>query len=212
VKLLLIRHSEPDPGRDALDPPLTGNGRHLAAATGRWLAGEAIARVYSSPSRRARETAALIASSVGAPVVERDGLVEFGDGQEYVTVDELRRAGDARWVAMAAGDLAVFGTAAETFRAEVSAAIGAIIDAHPGQTVAVVAHAGVINAYLGHMLEIERLLWVELDYAAICRVAVSRNGVRSVLALNERPHACGLSSSQSQLTAPFIAPLPGGSS
>jgi probable phosphoglycerate mutase len=207
VKLLLIRHSEPDPGRDVLDPPLTDHGRRLAAATGQWLAGEGIACVYSSSTRRALETAALIAGSVGAPVVQRDGLAEFGAGQEYVPVEELRRTGDARWTAMAAGDLAVFGTDAETFRAEVSAAVGAIANAHPGQTVAVVAHAGVINAYLGDMLDIDRLLWVELDYAAICRVAVSRSGVRSVLALNERPHDCGLPSDSLLAT-----PLPGGSS
>jgi probable phosphoglycerate mutase len=207
VKLLLIRHSQPDPGRDVLDPPLTDHGLRLAAATGQWLAGEGIACVYSSSSRRALETAALIAGSVGAPVVQRDGLAEFGAGQEYVPVEELRRTGDARWTAMAAGDLAVFGTDAGTFRAEVSAAVGAIADAHPGQTVAVVAHAGVINAYLGDMLDIDRLLWVELDYAAICRVAVSRSGVRSVLALNERPHGCGLPSN-----ALLATPLPGGSS
>jgi broad specificity phosphatase PhoE len=207
VKLLLIRHSEPDPGRDVLDPPLTDHGRRRAAATGQWLAGEGIACVYSSSTRRALETAALIAGSVGASVVQRDGLAEFGAGQEYVPVEELRRTGDARWTAMAAGDLAVFGTDAETFRADVSAAVGAIANAHPGQTVAVVAHAGVINAYLGDMLDIDRLLWVELDYAAICRVAVSRSGIRSVLALNERPHDCGLAS-DSVLTTP----LPGGSS
>lgn len=194
MKLVLIRHSEPDPGRDAFDPPLTETGRHLAAATGQWLVGEDITAVYSSSSRRARETAELIAAQIGAPVVERDGLTEFNADQEYVTVDELRRSADARWAAMAAGDLAVFGTDTETFRAEVSAAIGAIVDAHPGETVAVVAHAGVINAYLGGMLEIDRLLWVELDYAGISRVAVSRGGVRSVLSLNERPHACGLPS------------------
>ena len=208
MKLLLIRHSEPDPGRDTLDPPLTEHGRRMAAETGQWLAGEGIAAVYSSTSRRALETAELIAESAGAPVVKRGGLAEFGDGQEYVTVDELRRNGDGRWAAMAAGDLALFGTDADTFRAEVSAAIGAIVDAHPGETVAVVAHAGVINAYLGGMLEIDRLLWVELDYAAICRVAISRQGVRSVLALNERPHSCGLPSSDSLLSIR----LPGGTS
>ncbi|HTC80569.1 MAG TPA: histidine phosphatase family protein [Acidimicrobiia bacterium] len=207
MKLVLIRHSEPDPERDAVDPPLTETGRELASATGQWLAGEGIATVYSSSTRRARETAELVAAAIGAPVVERGGLAEFGTGQEYVPVDELRRTADARWTAMAAGNLAVFGTDAETFRAEVSAAIGAIVDAHPGETVAVVAHAGVINAYLGGMLDIDRLLWVELDYAGISRVAVSRGGVRSVLSLNERPHRCGLPS-DSVLTTP----LPGGSS
>lgn len=207
MKLLLIRHSEPDPGRDTLDPPLTEHGRRIAADTGQWLAGEGIAAVYSSTSRRARQTAEVIAQFNGAPVIERDGLTEFSNGQEYVTIDELRETGDARWTAMAAGDLEVFGTDTETFRAEVSAAIGAIVDAHPGETVAVVTHAGVINAFLGGMLEIDRLLWVELDYAAICRVAISRRGVRSVLALNERPHSCGLPSSDSLLSIR----LPGGS-
>jgi len=62
--------------------------------------------------------------------------------------------------------------------------------------------------YLGGMLEIDRLLWVELDYAAICRVAISRGGVRSVLALNERPHSCGLPSSDSLLSIR----MPGGTS
>src|SRR5437870_1835986 len=107
MKLLLIRHSEPDPGRDAFDPPLTETGRRLAAATGDWLAGEDITTVYSSAARRARQTAELIAERIGAPVVEREGLAEFGAGHEYVLVDELRRTDDARWTAMAAGDLAV---------------------------------------------------------------------------------------------------------
>jgi broad specificity phosphatase PhoE len=218
LKLLLIRHSEPDPERDAFDPPLTETGRQLATATGHWLAGEGITTVYSSSTRRARETAELIAERIDAPVVEREGLAEFGAGYEYVPVDELRRTDDVRWTAMATGDLAVFGTDAETFRAGVSAAIGAIVDAHPGETVAVVAHAGVINAYLGGMLEIDRLLWVELDYAAISRVAISRAGVRSVLSLNERPHGCDLPSSGQSVAAAdppdslLTMPLPGGSS
>src|SRR5207237_5351235 len=82
VKLLLIRHSEPDPGRDALDPPLTERGRQLATDTGRWLAGEEITVVYSSTTRRALETAALIAESADAPVIQREGLAEFADGHE----------------------------------------------------------------------------------------------------------------------------------
>lgn len=194
MKLLLIRHSEPHPERDAFDPPLTEEGRHLAADTAEWLADEGIATVYSSSSLRALETAALIAERAGAPLVVGEELVEFGDGYEYVSVDELRRTDDARWAAMAAGDLTPWGTDAGTFRAGVTAAIEAIVDAHPGDTVAVVTHAGVINAYLGGVLGIDRFLWVELDYAAICRLAVSRGGVRSVLSLNERPHGCGLPS------------------
>lgn len=194
MKLLLIRHSEPHSQPDAVDPPLTEEGHRLAARTADWLAGEGITTVYSSSTRRALETAEVLAERTGAPLVVQDGLVEFGGGYEYVPVHELRRTDDARWAAMAAGDLTVYGTDAETFRAGVTAAIEAIVDAHPGDTVAVVTHAGVINAYLGGVLGIDRLLWVELNYAAICRLAVSRAGVRSVLSLNEQPHGCGLPS------------------
>jgi 2,3-bisphosphoglycerate-dependent phosphoglycerate mutase len=200
VKLLLIRHSEPDPKRDTLDPPLSDEGRSLAADTAEWLVGEGVSIVYSSDTRRARETAEVIAARVGAPLVVEDGLAEFGGGYEYVPVDELRRTDDARWAAMAAGDLTVYGTDADTFRAGVSAALETIVAAHPGDTVAVVCHAGVINAYLGGVLGIDRLLWVELNYASISRLAVSRSGVRSLVSLNEQPHGCGLPSSDQAIS------------
>jgi len=222
VNLLLIRHSEPDPERDAVDPPLSDEGRRLAANTGEWLVGEGASIVYSSGTRRARETAEVIAARVGAPLVVEDGLAEFGGGYEYVPVDELRRTDDARWAAMAAGDLTVYGTDADTFRAGVTAAMEAIIAVHPGETVAVVSHAGAINAYLGGMLGIERLLWVELSYAAVSRLAVSRSGVRSLVSLNEQPHGCGLPSSYQAVSIdrPAVEPSesvlsarrPGGSS
>jgi broad specificity phosphatase PhoE len=185
VKLLLIRHSEPDPARDSVDPPLSDEGRRLAANTAEWLVGEGVSIVYSSETRRARETAEVIAARVGAPLVVEEGLAEFGGGYEYVPVDELRRTDDARWAAMAAGDLTVYGTDADTFRAGVTAALETIVTAHPGETV----------AYLGGILGIERLLWVELGYAAVSRLAVSRSGVRSLVSLNEQPHGCGLPSS-----------------
>ena len=211
VKVVLIRHSEPDPSRGDADPSLSEAGCRLATATGTWLTGDSIVTIYCSPTRRASQTAELIAEQIGAPVIRRSGLAEFGGEHEYVPVEQLRQAGDARWAAMAAGDLAPFGTDAATFRAEVTSAIEQIVDAHPGETVAVVTHAGVINAYLGGMLGIDRLLWVELDYAGICRVAVSRAGVRSVLSLNERVHGCGQPATCRPADAALITPLPGGS-
>jgi broad specificity phosphatase PhoE len=193
MELLLIRHSEPDASPGTVDPSLTENGRQLAADAAEWLADEQLAAVYSSPTRRALETAELIAGRVGAPVAQRPGLAEFGGDQEYVRVDELRRNSDPRWAAMADGDLSMFGTDTATFRTEVTDTIDSIVAAHPGGSVAVVSHAGVINAYLGGLLGIHRLLWVELDYVGICRMAASRSGVRSIVSLNEQAHGCGLS-------------------
>src|SRR5215467_2578800 len=62
----LIQHGDRErlPG----DPGLTVTGRHQAALTGRWLRNAGLRALYSSPLRRARETADLIAAVIALPV------------------------------------------------------------------------------------------------------------------------------------------------
>ena len=55
---------EPLPG----DPGLTPAGRQQASLTGRWLHGRGVDALYSSPMRRARETADCIAAATGLAV------------------------------------------------------------------------------------------------------------------------------------------------
>jgi 2,3-bisphosphoglycerate-dependent phosphoglycerate mutase len=196
VKLLLIRHAEPDTEHGPRpDPPLSSAGVAQASALGRWLAAEELVAVYTSPLLRARETAGFL--SPDAMTV--DGLAEVGGRGEYVAVETLRRDGDPRYAALISGDLELYGTDADTFRATVVEAIDGIVDRHAGETVAVVSHAGVINAYLGVHLGIgKRLIWAALDYAGVTRVIANRTGVRTISALNERAHHCG---------QPAVAPL-----
>jgi len=184
VKLLLVRHAEPDTEHGPRpDPPLSSRGLGQASALARWLAGEEVAAVYTSPLLRARQTAGFLSPDA----VPLDGLAEIGGPGEYVAVETLRRDRDPRYAALISGDLALYGTDAGTFRAAVVEAIDGIVDRHPGETVAVVSHAGVINAYLGAHLGIEkRLIWSALDYASVTRVIANREGVRTISALNEK--------------------------
>jgi len=192
VDLLLIRHAEPvrivDAGAPA-DPPLQDRGGLQAEALAAWLADEHLDAVWSSPMRRARETAAAIAARVGMEVVVDEGLAEFDrEATSYVPLEELKATRDQRWVAMAEDNLAELDVDTEAFRAGVVGAMERIISANPGRTVAVVCHGGVINAYAAHVLGIERTLFFEPRYASINRVAASRGGVRSVVSLNETAH------------------------
>jgi broad specificity phosphatase PhoE len=59
----LVQHGEKErlPG----DPGLTAIGRQQATRTGRWLRGRGVQTLCTSPQRRARETAACIASVTG---------------------------------------------------------------------------------------------------------------------------------------------------
>jgi len=190
VKLLLIRHAEPDTEHGPQpDPPLSEVGRRQAALLPGWLAGEPIAAVYTSPLLRARQTAAFLSEET----VVLDGLAEVGGRGEYVAAEVMRANNDPRWHALISGDLAAYGTDVAVFLAAVVEAIDGVVEAHPGETVAVVSHAGTINGYLGAKLGIKgRLVWSGLDYASITRVLADRSGTRTVATLNERPHHCGL--------------------
>ena len=80
MELVLIRHAEPERvvstgGR--ADPELTPRGREQARRTAAWLEGEAIAAVWSSPLRRAVQTAEPLAAALGQPVLTDERLSEF---------------------------------------------------------------------------------------------------------------------------------------
>ena len=55
-----------------------------------------------------------------------------------------------------------------------------------------VCHAGVINAYLGHVLGIDAGLAFPIDYTSISRVLAGRDGRRTVFSVNETQHVSDL--------------------
>jgi probable phosphoglycerate mutase len=196
MELLLIRHAEPIRVVEAdgpADPTLHERGIHQAERLAAWLADEELHGVWSSPMRRAQETAALLAKAQGLAVQIDEELAEFDrEATSYIPVEELKAAKDERWLAMAEGNLDDFSVDPDEFRSAVVGAVERVIDANAGRKVAVVCHGGVINAYLGHVLGIERVLWFEPRYTSIHRVQASRAGARSVVTVNEFAHLRGL--------------------
>ena len=195
MELLLVRHAEPhrvdagETGTGPADPGLTPTGRTQAYALARHLVDEAIDAVISSPLRRAVETAAPVAATHGLKVEVVDDLAEYDrHATTYIPLEELRGTDAPEWRAMQEGRLReVADGDPAAFRARVVDGIESIVERHRGQRVVVVSHGGVINAYVGHVLGIDRALWFEPRYAAVTRVAASRGGVRSLVTLNESP-------------------------
>jgi broad specificity phosphatase PhoE len=70
----LVQHAAKQPA--AGDPELTGTGRAQASRTGQWLRRAGLRAIYSSPLRRAWQTAQLIATATGLAVVSDDRLRE----------------------------------------------------------------------------------------------------------------------------------------
>jgi probable phosphoglycerate mutase len=52
----------------------------------------------------------------------------------------------------------------------------------------VVAHAGVMNTWLAHLLRLDRPLTFPLDYTGITRILAGRDGRRVVRTVNEIAH------------------------
>lgn len=186
MELLLIRHALPvrvDEGSvdGPADPALAPLGVRQSDALAGWLAAEPIHAIWSSPMRRARETAAPLAARLGLDVRIDDGLAEYDKHSlSYIPIEELKAANDPRWNQLPERP--------EEFAAEVVEAVERVIEAHPRQRVAVVCHGGVINAYAGHVLGIADPLFFLPAYTSITRVLASTTGVRSIDSLNEAGH------------------------
>jgi probable phosphoglycerate mutase len=192
MQLILIRHALPMrvetlDGSPA-DPPLSASGSLQAARLADWLARRPLDRLYSSPLRRARETAAPIASRLGLALEIEPRVSEFDrEADLYVPLEELKRSDYEAWLAFVRGgygnDLDV-----EGFRSGVVAGLEEIIAANPGRSVGVVCHGGVINAWAAHVLGMSFRLFFGPDYTSLSRFMAARSGERSVESLNETPH------------------------
>lgn len=203
VELLIIRHGLPvriDDAQGPADPELRELGHEQARRLAGWLRDEKLTAVYTSPMRRAVQTAAPLGEALGIEPVIDDEVAEFDRGQHfYVPLEELKAAKDPRYEALMRGELAATDAGpAEmdevdpfTFREVVTVAIERIVEANPGGKVAIVCHGGVINAYASHVLGIEFPLFFQPTYTSVNRFLASSAGHRSVSSLNESGHLVG---------------------
>ena len=195
MRLLLVRHAQSawNAGRrfqGRADPELSEHGRAQAEALQRLLQGRRLTAVYSSPLRRASETAAIAARDHGLPVKLVPELCELGLGRwEGVSVDEVI-AGDGeryhRWLRNPLEYPPPDGEPLPAVSDRVLSAMEQIISAHPdGDELLVVGHGGIIGLYCCHILGLSlNALWrLRIDNASLTVVAPPR-----LLSLNETAH------------------------
>ncbi|MFZ9628721.1 MAG: histidine phosphatase family protein [Ilumatobacteraceae bacterium] len=196
MELLLIRHALPvrrELAEGIADPELSTTGHAQAQRLADYLAVERLDALYTSPLRRAQQTAQHVGAASGLRAVVIDDVAEWDRASsEYVPIEELKAADDPRWHALVAGHVDMHDESPASFRERVVGALEHIIDAHAGQRVAVACHGGVVNTYLGHVLGLPAGPgFFYPNYTSIHRVAASRSGHRSVVTVNETPHLRG---------------------
>jgi probable phosphoglycerate mutase len=112
--------------------------------------------VVSSPVRRTRESAEIVAEILGKKFTVEPGFaeMEFGawDGLTFAEVAERHRADLDSWL----GSLDVAPGGGESFRTveeRVLAGLQRVLDAHPGGTVVVVSHVTPIKTLVAHAVD-----------------------------------------------------------
>jgi alpha-ribazole phosphatase len=194
TRLWLIRHGEIEQrarGRcyGSLDVGLSPNGRLQIAHVAETLEGEPIAAVFSSPRRRALESARAIASACGCPCEVLPALreIDFGDF-EGIAYDEIAARYPAeyrRWMEEPAKVTFPNGENFSMLQARVLAAFHLIAEQRAGGTVAIVSHGGVIRALVAWALEMpdDCIFRIAQDFAAINLLELTE-GTPSVRLLN----------------------------
>jgi broad specificity phosphatase PhoE len=151
--ILLARHGETNWNRDGrfqghADPPLNRRGRAQAVDLAQALTAEQLAAVYSSPLRRALETAEVVAASHGLEPIPVDGLreVDVGSwsGLTRGEVEERFPEQFSRWLEFDQG-----WEDGETYEEMGTRAVAALLElaaAHEHERVLAVTHGGPIRA------------------------------------------------------------------
>ncbi|HZE90270.1 MAG TPA: histidine phosphatase family protein [Rhizobacter sp.] len=155
TRVFAIRHGETAWNVGAriqghLDIPLNDTGRWQAERLAAVLAEEAIDAVYASDLLRASQTAEAVARAAQAPLVTDAGLRERGfgvfEGLMFADI-KARWPDDAQRWSQREPDFAPHGggESLTVFYARCVGAATRLVAAHPGQTVALVAHGGVMD-------------------------------------------------------------------
>jgi probable phosphoglycerate mutase len=195
TNIVLIRHGETAWNAERrlqghIDIALNPEGRRQADALAAALSNEHFDAIIASDLQRAVQTAEAVAARHGLQVEQDIALRErcFGgfEGLLYAEIEQRFPAEFAAWQARDIdAQMPPAARSAETFRQFYQRVVGAMLrraDAHPGQSIALVAHGGVLEcayrAALGLPLETPRSFAV-LN-ASINRFAIDDGALRLV--------------------------------
>jgi ribonuclease H / adenosylcobalamin/alpha-ribazole phosphatase len=209
--LILLRHGTTDhtlaklfSGSGGADPQLNADGQAQAARAGDWLRrwrslshdaqlNETISEVRTSPLRRCRETAEVVANRLRLKLnVDKDlAEADFGawDGLTYPDVQERWPEEFAAWV----GSTAVAppgGESIDSVAARASGALHGLLDKYPGETVVVVSHVTPIKMIIRETLQapMEVIHRLHVAPASASIVAWWPDGVSALKLFSYVPH------------------------
>ena len=154
TRVLAVRHGETawnveNRIQGQLDVPLNERGRWQAQRLALAMGDEAIDAIYTSDLRRTVETAAPTARGCGIAYVTDRGLRERGfgvfEGLTFTEIEQRWPEQSARWRRRDPEFGAESGETLNDFYARSVASVSRLAAVHPGQTIVIVTHGGVLD-------------------------------------------------------------------
>jgi broad specificity phosphatase PhoE len=198
TRLLLIRHAEVEEkyhrifgGR--IDMNLSARGLEQAAALARYLRPKQIHAVYASPMKRVQQTLAYYTvNGSPKPVVLADlREVDFGDwtGHNWEEIQIKFGFSAYDWLELLEQDKIPNAESGAAYRRRVEACVRQIVANHPGQTLAIFCHGGIVRMLLSTLLKLPLPAFAhfDVDYASLTEVELHLHKKPEVRLLNFTP-------------------------
>jgi broad specificity phosphatase PhoE len=202
TRIILVRHGQTgwnvgagtgERFRGQTDLPLDDTGLVQARALAKRLASQPITAVYSSPLKRAVETARPTAQQLGLPVQPLPGIIDinYGDWQGFSHAEIVRAYPDLhqRWREEPHRVRFPDGESLRQVRLRGMAALKEVAARHEGQVILLVAHQVVNKVLVCAMLGLyDSHFWhIQQDNACI-NVFEHQDGVFTVVLINDICH------------------------
>ncbi len=193
TRLWLVRHAEVEQSYHkifggTIDMNISPRGQEQAQALADFLRGKEMDAIYASPMKRVQQTLAPFlnngASTLGSATGDRPAQtivpalreINFGDwtGLNWEKVCEQFNLDPHEWLDHIERGLTPNGENGAQFRARVEPCLREIIGKHPGQTVGIFCHGGVVRMILSILLKLPlpKTNAFEVEYASVTRVVL----------------------------------------
>ena len=183
TRLLLVRHAEVERNFQRIfggkiDMNLSPRGHQQAGILAKFLHARKLDAVYASPMKRVQQTLAPYLGN-GAPkqtILHDLREVDFGGwtGLNWEQVAEKFNLLTHDWLDHIEQGIVPNGESGEQFRERVEPCVHQIIEDHPGQTVGIFCHGGVIRMILSILLDLPlpNTNIFEIEYASMTQIAL----------------------------------------
>ena len=190
MELILIRHGLPEQrvtqdGTPA-NPDLSTTGHDQAQRVADWLKDLHLDRLYSSPMKRAVQTAEPLSRQKSLEIEISDGVAEYDrNAEHYSPLEDLKEQDYEAWKRLMEG-----GVEADfpLFASTVCKSLETIIAKNKGNRVAVACHGGVINVWAAHVLGLDPGLFFNPNYTSVNTFRAASSGEKSIITLNDFSH------------------------